>query len=275
MPTFTLIIAALIQGITEFLPVSSSAHLFLWNHFQGIGAQAFPYEMVLNAGTLFALIVYFRHDLFCMTRDLIKQCAGKGGSSYSTLAWLLVLSTLPVCIIGFFFHDYISEHLRSIVLMGVMLMFFGVLLGISDMSLREGRSPTKQSIHHKALHITLPQALLIGLAQVFALIPGASRSGTTITAARFLGLSREVSVRYSFLLAIPVMIAAVSLALLKAFKNNIEFNPLDIIIGFSVSAGVGLLCIHVLLRFITRIGFMPFAIYRVLLGAVIIYLFYS
>lgn len=265
MPTFTLFIAAIIQGITEFLPISSSAHLYLWNHFNHIAPGGFPYDMVLNAGTLLATMIYFRLELIRMITDVLKQCAGKGSTQYSHLAWLLVLATVPACVVGLLIHDLIETHLRSIALMGGMMMIFGLLLGLSDRSKSTSTALTE---------LSFKQALCIGLAQIFSLIPGASRSGTTITAARFLGLNRDVSVRFSFLLAIPVTLAAVSLDILKAFKHQLPFEWSNILIAFAVSAGVGILCIHVLLKLITNIGFMPFAIYRLILGAGLLYYFW-
>lgn len=268
MSTFTLFIAAIIQGITEFLPVSSSAHLFLWEHMQGVPANGFPYEMVLGAGTLLATVVYFRTELILMIRDVLKQCAGKGSTSYSHLAWVLILSTIPVCLVGFLLHDFISEHLRGITLMAAMLMLFGVFLGLSD---KTRCNPAPECSTASELTITFKQGMIIGLAQILSLIPGASRSGTTITAARFLGLNRDVSVRFSFLLSIPVVIAATSLETIKVINNHLALDWFHISLGFAVSAIVGLLCIHILLRLITRVGFMPFAIYRVIMGTLILF----
>lgn len=265
MPYHTLIIAALIQGITEFLPVSSSAHLFLWEHFQHIPEGGFPYEMILNAGTLLATILYFRRELALMICDVLKQCAGKGMTPYSRLAWLLVLSTIPACLVGLLLHHTIETHLRSIALMGTMMMIFGCFLGLADRCQQSKQALTQ---------MTWMQAIWIGLAQIFSLIPGASRSGTTITAARLCGLNREVAVRYSFLLAIPVTLAAVTLDLAKSFKAGIVFDMPQIALGFTLSALVGLLSIHVLLSLIMRIGFMPFAIYRLILGAGLLYFFW-
>lgn len=265
MITYVLFIAAIIQGITEFLPVSSSAHLFLWDHIQHIPPGGFPYEMVLGAGTLLATLVYFRREIFFMIRDILKQCAGQGSTPYSHLAWVLVLSTIPVCIVGFLFHDLIENHLRSIALMGAMLMLFGLILGLSDRCPQSSQTPTQ---------ISFRAGLIIGLAQILSLIPGASRSGVTITAARFLGFNRQTSIRFSFLLSIPVVIAATMLETIKTIKQGLVFDWFNISLGFAVSAGVGLLCIHVLLRLIERIGLWPFAIYRLILGGLVLVMFW-
>lgn len=266
MEVIYVVIAAVIQGLTEFLPVSSSAHLILLPALSGMHDQGLPTDIAVHAGSLLAVMLYFRKELYFMVRDLLNQWfLRKGPTPYTKMAWLLVMATIPVCVVGLFLYDYIAEYFRSALVIGFMSIIFGIILGWAD------RRPDGES---ELLRVTWKQAFWVGIFQILSLIPGASRSGTTITAARFMGLNREISAKFSFLLSIPVILAATVLESYKVVKHDVAFNWFDLQLGFVVSAVLALVVIHFFIKLIERVGMMPFVIYRVLLGAVLIYVFW-
>jgi undecaprenyl-diphosphatase len=262
---YTAALLAFIQGVTEFLPISSQAHLVLYSLFTGEAYQGLDFDIILHAGSLVAVVTYFRRELRAMVRDGFAELAGRGRTADSRLARWVIIGTLPAGLIGYFARDYAELALRSPLTMGVALIGFGLLLGLADWKRRAERD------EHT---LKLTDVLAIGFAQALALIPGTSRSGITITAALFLGLTREAAARFSFLLAIPIIAAASLLGLRGVVRAGLETHWGALLIGFVVSAVSTYACIHYFLAFIRRIGMQPFVVYRVALGALLIAYFW-
>lgn len=255
---------ALVQGITEFLPISSQAHLVLAGQWLSEVYQGLDFDVILHAGSLVAVIFYFRREIFTMTRDWMGSVSGGEKTKDSKLAWWVIIGTIPAGVLGLIFKDAAEILLRSEVIMGVALIVFGLLLGLADWKGRGERDEYS---------LTLKDVLIIGFAQAIALIPGTSRSGITMTAALFLGMSREAAARFSFLLSIPIIAAASLLSAVTLLRNGTEM-PWDILLlGFVVSALSTYACIHYFLAFIKRIGMQPFVIYRLVLGGLLLWFF--
>lgn len=259
---------ALIQGITEFLPISSSAHLILLPVLTPYEDQGLAFDVALHLGSLMAVIIYFRHDLRSMTVAFfqsLQQRQFRHLDGQAKLAWGVVLATLPVGIAGLIFKDYISTELRGPIVMAWTLIGFGLLLGLADWR-GKGNLKGTDSMSWRDFAI-------IGLAQAIALIPGTSRSGITMTAALFLGFSREAGARFSFLLSIPVIALASLLQMKDLIVQGNDTPWLFLLAGIAISGVSAYLCIHYFLVFIKRIGMQPFVIYRLLLGIVLLWLF--
>lgn len=255
---------AIVQGLTEFLPISSQAHLVLAGQWLGEVYQGLDFDVILHAGSLVAVITYFRKEIFTMTRDWMGAVSGGEKTKDSKLAWWVIIGTIPAGVLGLIFKDAAEGLLRSEVIMGVALIVFGLLLGLADWKGRGDRDEYS---------LTLKDVLIIGFAQAIALIPGTSRSGITMTAALFLGMSREAAARFSFLLSIPIIAAASLLSAVTLLRNGTEM-PWDILLlGFVVSAVSTYACIHYFLAFIKRIGMQPFVIYRLALGGLLLWFF--
>ena len=252
---------ALIQGLTEFLPVSSQAHLVLYSLFTGELYQGLDFDIMLHAGSLVAVVVYFRRELLAMASDWLRSLTGGPATKDSRLAWWIVIATLPAGALGFLFKDQAELALRSPLIMALALIVFGLLLGWADWRHRGQRDEYE---------LSLKDVLIIGFAQALALIPGTSRSGITITAALFLGLNREAASRFSFLLSIPIISAAGLLAGLDLAESGLQSGVGVLIVGFVAAAISAYACIHFFLAFIRRIGMLPFVIYRVILGIVLL-----
>jgi undecaprenyl-diphosphatase len=259
------VVLALVQGLSEFLPISSSGHLVLVPHFFGWPDQGLAFDVAVHVGTLFAVVAYFRRELRSMTRAFFVSLAGGGLSPDGRLAWCVVLGTIPVGLVGLAFGSLIEEKLRNPLAVAMTLSFFGLLMWLAD---RVGRRERDEYT------VGWRDALLIGCAQALALMPGTSRSGITMTMGRALGLTREGAARFSFLLAVPGIAMAGAYELLKlvtADGDPVDWGP--IALGVAIAAVTGYLCIAWLLRVINRIGFAPFAIYRVGVAALIFWVF--
>ncbi len=255
---------ALIQGLTEFLPVSSQAHLVLYSLFTGTDYQGLDFDIILHAGSLVAVMAYFRAELWAMARDWTGSVAGGRATADSRLAWLIIIATIPAGIFGLLFKDAAEVALRSPLIMGSALIGFGLLLGWADWRHRGQRDEYS---------LTVRDAVIIGLAQALALIPGTSRSGITITAALFLGMNRESAARFSFLLSVPIIAAAGLLGVRSVIGNGMQTELPVLAVGFVVALISTYACIHYFLAFIRRIGMQPFVIYRVALGLVLLLFF--
>ncbi len=266
MDTAQAAILALIQGLTEFLPISSQAHLVLYSLFTGRDYQGLDFDILLHAGSLVAVVTYFRRELWAMSRDWIGALRGGQNTGDSRLAWWIIIGTIPAGVFGLWLKDLAEVALRSPLIMGSALIVFGVLLGWADWRHRGERDEYS---------LTLKDVLIIGLAQVLALIPGASRSGITITAALFLGMSREAAARFSFLLSVPIITAASLLGARDLLNGGMETDPTALLVGFTVALVSTYACIHYFLAFIRRIGMQPFVAYRIILGLVLLSFFVS
>ncbi|MBE7215385.1 undecaprenyl-diphosphate phosphatase [Shewanella benthica] len=260
MDTFQVIVLALIQGLTEFLPISSSAHLILPAQLLGWEDQGLSFDVAVNTGSLCAVIIYFRRELWSMF-------IAWGGSMFkgkhndeSKLAWWIILATIPAVIVGFAAKDFISTHLRNIEVVATTTIVFGLLLWWADRLTNKGLTE---------FQVGWKKALIIGVAQAMALIPGTSRSGATITAALMLGLGREAAARFSFLMSVPISLGAAILVTKDLLSSGeaIDFQALTL--GIIVSFLAAYACIHVFLKLVSRIGMTPFVVYRLALGALL------
>jgi len=253
MDTLQLILLSLVQGLTEFLPVSSSAHLVLLSEFLGEEDQGIIFDVGVHFGTLLAALVYFRSDLKKM---IINLGSHKLLSEENNLTTNLVIGVIPILLAGFLLRDFVNLHLRNSEVIAYATIIFGIFLYTAQ--LRKGKEDLDS--------VNLKQALIIGLFQCLALIPGTSRSGITITAGLFLGLSATAASRFSFLLAIPT-IGAIALAeLIRISFIDITDNGTELSIALIISFLVAYISIDMFLKLIDKIGFTPFVIYRLLLG---------
>lgn len=265
MDFIQVIVLALIQGVTEFLPISSSAHLLLPKEILLWPDQGLAFDVAVHVGTLTAVCIYFNKDISRLIQGWFAQVLQGKPNSDGRLAWFIVLATLPAALAGLLFNDYIELHLRSILVIAITTIGFGLLLGWAD----------KKPEHHLSLaNMTLGLALVIGAAQALALIPGTSRSGITITAALLLGFHREEAAKFSFLLSIPIITLSggyKGLELLNA--HSVEW--FNILLGMIIAGISAYLCIHFFLKVISRLSMLPFVIYRLILGIVLLALFFS
>ena len=262
------VVLALIQSLTEFLPVSSSGHLAALPALFGWQPRGMEFDAALHIGTLFAVVFYFRKDVFriCVGgTDFLKR---KFKSENCRLMLHILVGTVPVLFVGFFLNDLIETHLRSVRLIGCMLILYGVLLYVADKYGKKGKTLDE---------MTLKDAFLIGLGQVCALIPGTSRSGVTMTVARALGYEREETARFSMLLSVPAIGAAGGWAvlniLLQPREQQFLISSFDLFAGISISCIGGFAAIFFLMKWLKTFSFAVFAIYRIVLGLILIFLF--
>lgn len=268
------IILGLIQGLTEFIPVSSSGHLILAEKLMGIDQTMTPQQItaflaVMQLGTLFAVVTYFIGDILTITLGFIRGTLNflRGERDTASVdparsGWMIILGTLPIAIVGLLARRVIEGDLtKNLNLIGVSLIVWAILLWAAE---RSGR----QSIDSD--HLGIREALIIGTAQVFALIPGSSRSGTTITGALFAGLTRESAARFSFLLSIPAIGASGILELREALLILNQTSRLNLLVATLVSAVVGYASIALLLRYLRHHSATIFVVYRIVVGLIIL-----
>lgn len=264
-------ILAIIQGITEFLPISSSAHLILPSQLLGWPDQGLTFDVAVHAGTLVAVMLYFRHDLMRMLSSLRLMRAGTYTQASIEeqqqlgLVFAVVLGTLPAGVLGLVLNELTWINTRSILVIASTTLLFGLLLGWADFKIN--KQPVEKHLPLNAL--TLKHVAMIGFSQALALIPGTSRSGITITSSLLLGYSRQASARFSFLLSMPLIAAA---GLLKTWEWTQQQHPIawDVLLtGFLISAVSAFICIRLFLHWIDKVGMLPFVIYRVLLAVVL------
>lgn len=258
-------ILGLVQGLTEFLPISSSAHLILTPYLFGWRDQPLAFDVALHFGTLLAVVAYFRSDLRVMAVAWARSLRYREPTGEARLAWGVLLGTLPAGFAGLLLEEYVEAgQPDSPVLIACTLIGFGLLLWWAQAVARQNQAEN-----------ALPwlSYLLIGVAQAIALIPGASRSGVTMTAGLLLGLTRTGAARFSFLLALPVIVLATVYELMQLLLSGGPAPWAAIAIGMLAAAVSGYLCIHFLLRLVTRIGFLPFVLYRLLLGGFLLIVF--
>ncbi len=275
------LILGLVQGLTEFLPVSSSAHLRIAGLFlPGAEDPGATFTAITQIGTELAVLLYFRKDIATIIRSWFLSVFSRGrrAGKYLTpeqrvqarLGWYIIGGTLPIAAIGFLFQDTIRETFRSLWLIGAVLVIFGIILWIAD---RFGRNDKVLA------DMKLPQGVAIGLAQTLALIPGVSRSGATISMARALGYNRPAAARFGFLLAIPAVLASGLYETYSAIKDEITgegaipaipFTWFEIGAATLVAFVVGLAVIAFLMKYLQKRSFLPFVLYRILLGGTIL-----
>ncbi len=259
---------ALLQGITEFLPISSSGHLVLLPSLFDWPDQGLPFDVAIHVGTLAAVVIYFHKDLFLILGDWLRSLCTGQTTIHSKLAWFIVVATALTGMAGLILEDFIIHAMRKPAPIALATIVFGIVLGLAD---RLGKKTRRlESLGWK-------DALLIGCAQVLALIPGASRSGITISAGMMAGLTRQAATRFSFLMAIPI----IALAGIWQARNilvdstQVQWQTQWEILAFAtlISASVAFFCVHYFLQFVQRFSLMAFVIYRLILGVIILVLF--
>lgn len=294
------ILLGLIQGVTEFLPVSSSGHLLLTQRLFGMDDKTFglTFDVALHVGTVLALLIFFRYDLLALPRTLKASLAGRkvkqtqapslvatghpgllpeaavtgagatpteAGLFTARLIGLLITACIPAVIVGATLSDFIEENVREPLVVALMLAVFGIIMLLAD------------KLGSKTLNmdtLTYPQALLVGLAQALALVPGVSRSGITMTTALFLGLKRDQAARFSFLMAIPIIGGAAAKQSLSLLKEPITTNQLTLMLVGVVVAGIsGYFALRFLIQFLTKFSLAAFTYYRLALAVVVVLVF--
>jgi len=264
MDIIQIIALALMQGLTEFLPISSSAHLILLPIIANWQDQGLAFDVAVHVGTLAAVILYFRTTLRSLIKDWFGSVCTRKTVGDSRLAWAVLIGTIPVGLAGLLLGDYIEIYLRSPLVIAATTVIFGLLLGWADWQGKQQRN------EHQ---LTWKDVLIVGLAQAVALIPGTSRSGITMTAGLILGLNRNAAARFSFLLSIPVIFLAGGLKTIDLIQADTTTDWFALIAGAGLSAVSAYLCIHLFLKLLEKIGMWPFVIYRLLLGAILVWLF--
>lgn len=268
MTLLEILVLSIIQGLTEFLPISSAAHLILVPLLTGWEDQGLAFDLAVHVGSLLAVLMYFRRELHVVTWDWYQSVITRRQTRNSRLGWAVLWGTVPVGIAGLLLKDLVEVTLRTpevgAIVIACSLIGFGLLLGLADWRFRGQRSEYE---------MTWKDVLVIGVAQAIALIPGTSRSGITMTAALFVGMSREGAARFSFLLSIPVIILASGLQILELVRGVGEVAWGAMGLGIVISGVSAYLCIHYFLAFIKRIGMQPFVAYRVVLGIILLMIF--
>ncbi|WP_284452158.1 undecaprenyl-diphosphate phosphatase [Methylophaga thalassica] len=264
MDLLHIIALALLQGLTEFLPISSSAHLILLPIIADWQDQGLAFDVAVHVGTLTAVIIYFRRTIRALIVDWFKSVAQKQTIGDSKLAWAVLFGTIPVGLAGLFLGDQVETSLRSPLVIATTTIVFGLLLGWADWQGKRIRNENR---------LNWFDVLFIGIAQAIALIPGTSRSGITITAGLMLGLTREAAARFSFLLSIPVIVLAGGLKIIELIESQLVIDWFALCAGALFSAVSAYLCIFLFLKMLDRIGMWPFVLYRLVLGVLLFWLF--
>lgn len=274
MDTMHIVWLALVQGLTEFLPVSSSAHLILVPRLLGWPDQGLAFDVAVHLGTLIAVVAYFRHDIVALTIAWFASVAallrgnraalpGQRGAQ-ARLAWGVILGTVPAGLVGLSFKDVIEVHLRSPLVIATTTVLFGLLLWFAD---------RRAALRRDEQSLGWGDFLVIGGAQALALIPGTSRSGITITAGLLLGLTREAAARYSFLLSVPIIVLSGLGVTRDLLASTAPVDWTALALGTVLAAVSAFVCIALFLKWINRIGMLPFVIYRLALGALLFAVF--
>jgi len=257
-----IIALAIVQGLTEFLPVSSSGHLILFSRLTNLKDQGVGIDVALHIGSLIAVIIYFRHEILNMIKEVFSARLKPDFSKpYNRLAFLLLIGPIPALIVGFYLRNFGMEFLRNPKIIGCTILFYGLVLYFADRFF-ESRRDLKE--------MRLKDAVLIGLAQCLALVPGTSRSGITITMARFLKISRVDAAKFSMMLSIPVIAAA---GCLEGYRLFVQGNITEILYAFDAvfySFIASYLVIYLMMEWLKRWTYLPFVIYRVILGLLIL-----
>lgn len=262
MTTLQIIILAVVQGLTEFLPVSSSGHLVLVPFFAEWPDQGLAFDVAVHFGSLAAVCIYFRGEIAAMLRGGVAVLGGDVSSPHSRMAIAIAVASVPAAIAGLMFADWIEANLRNPMVIVYTLSGYGVLMAVAD---RIGKRV------RRIADVGYKDALIIGLAQALALVPGTSRSGVTITAARFLGFERADAARFSFLMSAPVIFLAAAYKFLGLVLGDEPVLWGQLALGAATACVVAYLSIEFFMRIVTRIGLAPFAIYRLILAAIILY----
>jgi len=260
------IILGIIQGLTEFFPISSSGHLIVLPKIFGWQDQGLAFDIFLHLGTLLAILFFFRRDWLRIFKAIIfwKKDEYKKDRK---LALIIIIGIIPAVCLGFFLSNFIENQLRLPLVVGINLIFWGIILGIADWRTRK----QKNAINNEK-NIPCSKALIIGIFQAISLIPGSSRSGLSITGGLFTGLSRKTAIRFSFLMSAPLILGAGLFEGTKIFNDSIiNINWLNFFFGFCAALLSGILAIRLIIYLAERKSFMPFVIYRIILGIFILF----
>lgn len=258
------IVLALVQGLSEFLPISSSAHLILVPVLTGWPDQGLAFDVAVHFGTLAAVIVYFREELAAMANSWFSALRTRNPDDEAVLAWAVLLGTIPLGLAGLLFHSAVETVLRTPLVIATTTIVFGVLLGYADRIGAQTRCEYRLGAGRVAF---------IALAQALALIPGTSRSGITIAAGLLVGLDRKAAARFSFLLSVPAIAMAAGYEMTGLIGTAGPVPWTDMLVGVAVSGVSAYFCIHYFLKLLDRIGMMPFVAYRLVLGIVLFAMF--
>ncbi len=269
MDNFQAALLGILQGVTEFLPISSSGHLVLAPLLMGWKDQSLAFDVALHFGTFLAVALYFRRDLMPVVSGGIRSLysspeGGRESDPNMRMAWGLVIATIPAGVVGLLLQSVLELKFDAPTLVAGNLILFGLLMLWADTKLRGKRTESE---------LNWGEFFMIGCAQALALFPGTSRSGITMTAAMALGLSRTAAARLSFLMALPVILLATGYELVTLLLQPGAVDWGVMLVGATVAFLTGLGCIHLLLSLLERIGFLPFVIYRIVLGSVILIMF--
>lgn len=264
MEWLQILVLAAVQGLTEFLPISSSAHLILLPRLEGWTDQGLAFDVAVHVGSLAAVLAYFRRDLGVLLRDFGRSLATRRQTGQSALAWAVLWATVPVGLAGLLLKDAVETTLRAPLVIAGMTVGFALLLWWAD---AKGRGTRDEHT------IGWRDVLVIGVAQALALVPGTSRSGITMTAAMMMGLSRTAAARFSFLLSVPVIALAGGLQVFELATAEVVVDWTALLLGCVASGMAAYLCIRLFLGLIERIGMLPFVIYRLLLGGILLVLY--
>ena len=256
---FKAAVLGVLQGLTEFLPISSSAHLRIFPELFGWGDPGAAFTAVVQIGTELAVLIYFRKDIWRIASAWVRSLydASWRGNFDARMGWFIIVGSLPIVLLGVALKDVIEQDFRSLWIIGTTLIVLGVVLGVADRVGRNDRTIQR---------MTLRDAVLLGLAQAMALIPGVSRSGATISMGRFLGYEREAATRFAFLLAIPAVVGAGIFELPEIPHGDNTLGMLPTLFATVVSFLVGYAAIAWLLRYVSTRSYLPFVLYRIALG---------
>ena len=253
---------AIVQGLTEFLPVSSSGHLILFAEFTSFEDQGLAVDIALHIGSLLAVVIYFYKDILAMVKGIFsKYLLPDFSIKGNKLAYMIVIASIPALIIGFILRNFGMESLRSARIIGWTILIYGLILYFAD---KYGKNDKTTE------NISLKEAILIGIAQCLALIPGTSRSGITITMARFLGINRSEAAKFSMILSIPTILAAGMLETYRLWKSSSIVEVYNTFGSIFYSFIASIFVIYFMMKWVRKFSFLPFVIYRVVLGIVLI-----
>jgi undecaprenyl-diphosphatase len=262
MTTLQIIVLAVVQGLTEFLPISSSGHLVLVPYLVAWTDQGLAFDVAVHFGSLLAVVVFFREDIKGLLHGGVQVLGGDTKSPQAYMAIAIALGTIPAAVAGLLFAGWIEMNLRDPAIIVYTLAGYGILMALADRYAKRTKGIAE---------VRIRDALIIGVAQALALVPGTSRSGVTITAGRLLGFERQDAARFSFLLSAPVILLATLYKGFELVTGDMAVAWSELALGVAVSAVVAYLSIEFFMRFVTRIGLAPFALYRLILAAVILY----
>lgn len=263
MTLIQILVLALVQGLTEFLPVSSSAHLILGGRVFGWPDQGLVFDVASHLGTLIAALVYFRTDIHKMLKPWVDR--SNTDIQAKQLGITLVVASIPAIAAGGLLAGLIESNLRDVRVIAYSTIGFGLLLWWADAKFPRDLDMSR---------MTLKTGVMIGIAQMLALVPGTSRSGITITMGRMLGFNADTAARFSFLLSIPIIAAAGAYGILRVFIHDAQINWVQFTLAVGLSALAGWLCIAAFLALLKRVGLVPFVIYRLFLGVFLLWLVY-